>query len=226
MFGIEKSIADWKTQLTQRQTMTPSDVDEMEMHLRDEMDHLQKAGLTAEESFLVACRRIGDCDQVAGEFAKINGNVVWKNRFFWMIIGVLTMEVLSSVAKSATGISAVLAKWCHVPVSWYLMGMLVPVASSLVVIGLGWCVYQCAPKLAEVSDRMRTAMIVTLALSAVVVGKILQLMSLAGVRIATPEAYGQFVLGSMYANLGLSFLWPFFLATLLIWLRHTRTQRA
>jgi hypothetical protein len=228
MFTVENAVNNWKLQLNQRQTMTPADIEEMETHLRDEMETLQSAGLSEEEAFLVASRRIGDCDQVAGEFAKINTTVIWRNRFFWMIGGILSAHILSAIAASSTQYSLVFLKYEHLPLNWFWTGLIAPLVSALVLLGLGWGLYRLIPRssLWRVSARAKVLLIVALGLGVVVFEKIFMLVPLAMIRTSTVQDYGQYSLGSTYAMFVLSLIWPLMLAALLIFLMPGRTRKA
>jgi hypothetical protein len=53
-------------------------VDELEDHLRHQISELNAAGLTADEAFLVAVKRVGDLDDLAREFAREHSGRLWK----------------------------------------------------------------------------------------------------------------------------------------------------
>ncbi|HLF44039.1 MAG TPA: permease prefix domain 1-containing protein, partial [Acidimicrobiia bacterium] len=54
------------------------DVDELEGHLRDQIAELDALGLTADEAFLVAVKRMGDVDTLTREFAREHSDRLWK----------------------------------------------------------------------------------------------------------------------------------------------------
>ena len=54
------------------------DVDELEVHLRDQIAELNSAGLTGDEAFLVAVKRMGDLDALSREFAREHSGRLWK----------------------------------------------------------------------------------------------------------------------------------------------------
>ena len=79
----------------------------MEAHLRDSLAELQSRGLTDEEAFLLAARRLGNPAWLDSEFAKVNRGQVWLNRAVWMLVGVQVWGVLGSVAHVATDAAVV-----------------------------------------------------------------------------------------------------------------------
>lgn len=62
---LEQRIAEWRTYLCRRQAIHAYDVDELEDHLRDQIGALADAGLSEDEAFLVAVKRMGDLDSVS-----------------------------------------------------------------------------------------------------------------------------------------------------------------
>src|SRR4030042_1430469 len=102
MFDLNKAISSWRMNLSERQTCAKSDIDEMETHLREEIDSLTASKLSEQEAFLVATHRLGDTDSLAAEFAKVNTSILWRNRLFWMLAGLLSYFV----AKYITGITS------------------------------------------------------------------------------------------------------------------------
>ncbi len=78
MHNLEEQIAQWRTFLRRRQAIDSSDVEELESHLRDEIDGLVDAGLEADEAFLVAVKRLGSLDALSREFAREHSERLWK----------------------------------------------------------------------------------------------------------------------------------------------------
>jgi hypothetical protein len=59
MDGVEAQIAEWRAYVARAPAVDGRDVDELEGHLRDQIAELDAAGLTADEAFLVAVKRMG-----------------------------------------------------------------------------------------------------------------------------------------------------------------------
>ncbi len=76
--GIERQIGEWKSFLLRRRTIHELDVDELEDHLRSEMSELGAAGLSGDESFLVAIKRLGGVNELSREFARERSSRLWK----------------------------------------------------------------------------------------------------------------------------------------------------
>ena len=67
---LEEQIAHWRMYLRRRRAIHDPDVEELEGHLRDQVGVLTEAGLSGEEAFLVAVKRMGSLDALSREFAR------------------------------------------------------------------------------------------------------------------------------------------------------------
>ena len=76
--ATEAQIAQWRNWLRRRPAIRPPDVDELEGHLRDQIAALVGAGLSGDEAFLVAVKRMGSLDAVSREFAREHSDRLWK----------------------------------------------------------------------------------------------------------------------------------------------------
>jgi hypothetical protein len=75
---LEDQIDQWRSYLRRRPAIRPMDVEELEDHLRGQIDALVGAGLSPDEAFLVAVRRMGAQDAIANEFAVEHSERLWK----------------------------------------------------------------------------------------------------------------------------------------------------
>ena len=71
-FDLNRAIQQWREKLAMSPTFSHENLDELESHFRDSIAGLQKQGLSAEESFLIAVRRLGTFETIETEFAKVN----------------------------------------------------------------------------------------------------------------------------------------------------------
>ncbi|HUP97861.1 MAG TPA: permease prefix domain 1-containing protein [Usitatibacter sp.] len=76
--ALEAQIAQWRGYLRRRQAVRPADVAELEDHLRDQVATLRSAGLSGDEAFLVAVKRMGALDAISNEFAREHSDRLWK----------------------------------------------------------------------------------------------------------------------------------------------------
>jgi hypothetical protein len=75
---LEDQIGQWRSYLQRRQAIHATDVAELEDHLREQIAILTGAGLSGDEAFLVAVKRIGDLDSLSREFAREHSERLWK----------------------------------------------------------------------------------------------------------------------------------------------------
>jgi hypothetical protein len=78
MESVESQIAEWRAYVAGAPGVNGHDVDELEDHLRHQIADLNAAGLTADEAFLVAVKRMGDVDSLSREFAREHSGRLWK----------------------------------------------------------------------------------------------------------------------------------------------------
>jgi hypothetical protein len=78
MESVESQIAEWRAYVATAPGVNGRDVDELEDHLRHQIADLNAAGLTADEAFLVAVKRMGDLDSLSREFAREHSGRLWK----------------------------------------------------------------------------------------------------------------------------------------------------
>jgi hypothetical protein len=76
--SLEEGIAEWRAYLRRRQAIHSVDAEELEDHLRSQASALEEAGLTEDEAFLIAVKRIGDLDGLSREFAREHSERLWK----------------------------------------------------------------------------------------------------------------------------------------------------
>ena len=70
MFELEKAIKEWKRRLRKNSGYEDGDIEELESHLLDEIEHLKEDGLSNEEAFLKAIEEMGELESVGSEFYK------------------------------------------------------------------------------------------------------------------------------------------------------------
>jgi hypothetical protein len=78
MESVESQIAEWRAYVANAPGVNGHDVDELEDHLRHQIAELNAAGLTPDEAFLVAVKRMGDLDALSREFAREHSGRLWK----------------------------------------------------------------------------------------------------------------------------------------------------
>ncbi len=73
MFNLEQSIAEWRQQMLAAGIKTPVPLEELESHLRDDVEQQVRAGLSLQQAFETAIPRIGQAAVLEREFEKVGG---------------------------------------------------------------------------------------------------------------------------------------------------------
>lgn len=79
---IEDQISAWRAYVSRPEAIDGRDVDELEDHLRGQIDRLEASGLDGDEAFLVAVKRLGGLDDLSREFAREHSDRLWKQLMF------------------------------------------------------------------------------------------------------------------------------------------------
>ncbi len=70
MFDLEQAIKEWKLNLRKNPGYEDGDIEELESHLLDEIEHLKQEGFPIKEAFIKAVNEIGEVSSVGTEFYK------------------------------------------------------------------------------------------------------------------------------------------------------------
>lgn len=73
MFDLEQSIAEWRKQMLVAGIETPVPLEELEVHLCEDVEQRMRSGVSAKEAFDAAVQRIGPANVLTEEFKKIRG---------------------------------------------------------------------------------------------------------------------------------------------------------
>lgn len=97
MYNLELAIENWRNELLAQESILSENIEELEDHLRMSISQLVKHGLSEDEAFLIATKRIGASSNLKIEFGKINSIVLWIQRLRWMVLGVLLFQACSGM---------------------------------------------------------------------------------------------------------------------------------
>jgi hypothetical protein len=70
MFNLEQSITEWRQQMLAAGIKTPAPLEELESHLREEIERQVKSGMEAQQVFEITISKIGQPEDLKIEFAK------------------------------------------------------------------------------------------------------------------------------------------------------------
>src|SRR5688572_2543553 len=102
-FDLNAAVARWRKNLRTSPAIRLQDIEELEGHLRDSTQALHSRGLTLEEAFVIASKRLGPREELEREYGKLNVRDVWLHRILWMLLGLL---IFSLVARCSNIITA------------------------------------------------------------------------------------------------------------------------
>jgi hypothetical protein len=71
MFDLQKSINDWRLQMLAAGVKRPAPLDELELHLREEIERLMESGLDGPSAFTAAVKNLGPAQSLRDEFKKV-----------------------------------------------------------------------------------------------------------------------------------------------------------
>jgi len=74
MFDLEQSIADWRREMLAAGIKSPVPLEELESHLREEIEQQVKSGLSEQEAFTACVQKIGPAHAVKSEFKKVEAS--------------------------------------------------------------------------------------------------------------------------------------------------------
>jgi hypothetical protein len=100
-FDLNAAMHRWRESLGQSPEFRIENIDELESHVQDSISDLQGRGLSAEEAFVIATRRVGSGAALAAEFAQVNGQALWIDRGLWMLVGWAVISGFESLSRSS-----------------------------------------------------------------------------------------------------------------------------
>jgi len=138
-FDLNAAVENWQQEFAAQPNLASDDRRELETHLRDAITGFQQRGLNDEESFWLACRRVGQPQQLGEEFEKAEPAKVWRERVFWMAAGTLAFGLLNFIITYTNGVLlSFLSSYqiYEIPLMWFSMIQILAVAVLLAVDGL------------------------------------------------------------------------------------------
>lgn len=232
MSDVEKRIEQWRNALRTSDAFGISDIDELESHLREEMERLRPLGLSETESFLVARHRLGEAQALETEYEKVNADRRSLLRMSWMVGGVLVYVLAGYIAGGVSHggmLAAIGLRGGATSIAW--AGVAAKAAAGVALFLIVWA---CARRgsWSGLTGRLRMMSLPRLLLllgglalvDCLLIGFEF-LFRTAAVRCVNSEEYARMALVGSYANLGWAVLAPVLAAILLIILR-TRADRS
>jgi hypothetical protein len=93
MFDLERAIADWRRQMLAAGVKTPVPLEELEIHLRENIEQQMRSGKNEPLAFAVAAQQIGTANMLNDEFAKIEAARKARRENLWDGVLVASMNL-------------------------------------------------------------------------------------------------------------------------------------
>ena len=150
---LEQSISEWRKQMLAAGIQTPVPLEELEIHLREEIERQMLAGADAETAFQSAAEKIGRMETLKTEFTKVDAakkSICWER---WIV------SLMSFGVVIPLGLYIVLKD--EMSAGWRLAGFANFAAIALAI--LGW---RQINKVFPVIPNQRTRLVIGLSLAA------------------------------------------------------------
>ncbi|MEN6425613.1 MAG: hypothetical protein ABFE13_09640 [Phycisphaerales bacterium] len=240
MHDIEMQIEQWRKALQVSDAFGTSDIEELEGHLREEMERLRPLGLSPAELFLIASHRLGEAHTLESEYQKVNARRRPLRHLSWMVFGVLVYfaggNIAAAIFRGGRTLVFELLAGCVGGVLHALIGIVSEIAPPMAVVLVGWVVLQggfwarLGVRLRPRSQCRKAGLLVTLAaLNFALIGLGLLFRTAAAMHVGQ-DGFEQVMFACRYAGLGCAIGVPILAATFLALLRngekHWRTTLA
>ena len=148
MFDLEQSIAEWRRQMLADGVRAPVPLDELESHLRDDVENQMRAGLEAQQAFETSVRQIGQTGALRTEFAKARGTVYEQmKQWFGAVARIPNYQLAMNIDTSQQAIEPRWATYCKT-IAFILPAIILWVGALVLVL----------PKLKEICVASQTAL--------------------------------------------------------------------
>jgi hypothetical protein len=220
-YDLNVAIENWRVELVAQPNLTTEVRRELETHLRDAISGFQQRGLNDEESFWLACKRVGQPPRLGEEFLKANPIAVWRERVFWMALACLIVSLWSSsinlivnfgftpLAAITSIETAILYQNCLRVVFFWL-----PILACALMLAKGRLNFNQPKLLGILRSRLQLAAISSLWILANCSMLLYHLPQVLKQHSSTAHASWAILLN----NLLNTAIWPFLLVALLVWL--------
>lgn len=155
---LEQRIASWRQGLAEKLGNDPRVLDELEAHLRDEIDKLLAQGQAPEQAFAAAAVKIGAPDKIASEFAKLAAP-------WWPIRAVALLVALVIAGGIAlVGIRVMRDDAAAAPDGWIVIHLAAITVGYLLSYGIGILAvcYACRRMMRELAPGQQTSLVLAL----------------------------------------------------------------
>ena len=104
MFNLEEKILEWRREMLDVGIKTPVPLEELEIHLREEIERQVESGLSEPIAFEVSVKQVGQPQSLRNEFKKVERNIMKRytsSRFLgsYVIAGILLTWIMQATVE-------------------------------------------------------------------------------------------------------------------------------
>jgi hypothetical protein len=103
MFNLDTAITEWRQQMLAAGIKTPVPLEELESHLRDDIEQQMQSGLNAQQAFETAVQRIGCANEIKSEFKKACGTKCTA-KLWWQLAWIGSFGLVLTVILNLAGL--------------------------------------------------------------------------------------------------------------------------
>ena len=103
-FSLKQSLSQWRQNISTNPAMSESALDELESHLQESIEALEKTGLNQQEAFMIATHRLGSPCSLQAEYAKENPVPLWRHNMIWLLLGWISLLFTRYIARAAMAV--------------------------------------------------------------------------------------------------------------------------
>jgi hypothetical protein len=139
MFNLEEQISAWRQHMLAAGINSPAPLEELESHLREEIDQQARSGASEPEAFILAQAQIGQAQVLRTEFASVREPAFERlKRLFYAVAGIPNYQLATNMNMNTTERNLE-PRWAtylktaafFVPALFVLMGMCVFILPKL-----------------------------------------------------------------------------------------------
>lgn len=101
MSDLRQELIEWRQRMLDGGIESAEALDELESHLRDEMDHQVGLGAGAQQAFEFAVAQLGEADVLQGEFVKTGGTLADRLKQILFTLGGIPNYQLATTMKTS-----------------------------------------------------------------------------------------------------------------------------
>ena len=101
MFDLDQAIANWRQQMLSAGIKTPVPLEELESHLREDVEERMCSGVTAQQAFETSARQIGQAKMLQPEFSRAGETIYeWMKRHCYALARIPNYQLATNMNTS------------------------------------------------------------------------------------------------------------------------------